>query len=65
MNVKSPCIEVCELNPDGYCRGCYRTKSEIRNWLGFSDERKQQILIEIRERRNSTGTCSENYDFYV
>ena len=28
-SVKSPCIEVCSLNNEDVCIGCYRTANEI------------------------------------
>ena len=49
--VKSPCIEVCSLNDQDVCIGCYRTANEIIEWFSASDERKRAILSEINERR--------------
>ncbi|MGA2779384.1 MAG: DUF1289 domain-containing protein [Steroidobacteraceae bacterium] len=28
----SPCINICSLDEQGYCRGCYRTIEEIAAW---------------------------------
>ena len=49
--VKSPCIEVCSLNDQDVCIGCYRTANEIIEWFSASDERKRAILSAISERR--------------
>ena len=42
--VKSPCIEVCSLNHEDVCIGCYRTANEIIEWFSASDERKRCLL---------------------
>ena len=49
--VKSPCIEVCSLNDQDVCLGCYRTANEIIEWFSASDERKRAILSAVNERR--------------
>lgn len=49
--VKSPCIEVCSLNDQDVCIGCYRTANEIIEWFSASDERKRAILAAVNERR--------------
>jgi predicted Fe-S protein YdhL (DUF1289 family) len=49
--VKSPCIEVCALNDQDVCIGCYRTANEIIEWFSASDERKRAILFAVNERR--------------
>ena len=50
--VKSPCIEVCSLNHEDVCIGCYRTANEIIEWFSASDERKREILAAIDQRRS-------------
>ncbi len=50
--VKSPCIEVCSLNHEDVCIGCYRTANEIIEWVSASDERKREILAAIGQRRS-------------
>ena len=42
--VKSPCIEVCSLNNEDVCIGCYRTANEIIEWFSAPNERKREIL---------------------
>ena len=49
--VKSPCIEVCSLNNEDVCIGCYRTANEIIEWFSAPDERKREILVSVSERR--------------
>ena len=50
--VKSPCIEVCSLNNEDVCIGCYRTANEIIEWFSALDERKREILAAIDQRRS-------------
>ena len=49
--VKSPCIEVCSLNNEDVCIGCYRTANEIIEWFSAPNERKREILVAIDQRR--------------
>jgi len=43
--MKSPCIQVCTLTPDGKtCTGCQRTTSEIAAWSTMSDREKYQVI---------------------
>ena len=50
--VKSPCIEVCSLDHEEVCIGCYRTANEIIEWFSAPDERKREILAAIVQRRS-------------
>lgn len=63
--IKSPCINVCEYNPEGNCKGCYRSKTEITGWVNYSDDQKKQVLLNASERRNSSGYYQNDYDYYV
>ena len=42
--IKSPCISVCKLNSDKICKGCGRTKKEIKNWSNFSNKQREKIM---------------------
>jgi hypothetical protein len=48
--VPSPCISVCEMGPDGLCKGCLRTIEEIVEWGRGDDEYKRTVWAEIRRR---------------
>ena len=54
--VKSPCIEVCSLNNEDVCIGCYRTANEIIEWFSAPDERKREILVSVSERRAGSAS---------
>ncbi|WP_353432277.1 DUF1289 domain-containing protein [Polynucleobacter sp. MWH-UH23A] len=50
--VPSPCINWCDINPEnGYCRGCYRTLSEIADWSELPNEDKLKIWEAITTRK--------------
>ena len=45
MSIKSPCINICELDPaSGICVGCHRTVDEITNWQKFNELEKRKIF---------------------
>ncbi len=52
MNVKSPCIDKCKLNPkNNLCDGCFRTVEEISNWKKYSKKQKQNIFKILKLRK--------------
>jgi len=53
--VESPCIKVCTLE-GSICIGCYRTQDEIREWMIFSDEQKNETLEKIKLRKQQNPT---------
>ena len=50
MTVESPCIQVCTLDADGICLGCYRTADEIRDWISSNNEERETILQNCLDR---------------
>ncbi|MEQ8709247.1 MAG: DUF1289 domain-containing protein [Rhodospirillales bacterium] len=57
--VISPCIGVCILDPrSGQCAGCFRTAAEIQAWPGDDDERRLEVLEELKARRRAAGLTS-------
>jgi len=50
--IKSPCINICNgpLTDDGVCRGCFRTISNVEEWIRCTDWRKILILEECEKR---------------
>ena len=47
---RSPCISVCVLDDHDVCMGCYRSASEITDWLMATDEQKREVLRQALER---------------
>ena len=42
MIAKSPCINVCKLDPNSnLCEGCLRTSEEISNWSNIQIIREE------------------------
>jgi predicted Fe-S protein YdhL (DUF1289 family) len=50
VNVESPCIGVCVMEDEGYCKGCSRSVSEIAQWRKLSNDKKLEILELTKER---------------
>ncbi len=52
--VSSPCIDVCQLNSQNICTGCYRTIDEITQWRSLNKS-KQIEIIEIANQRKKAA----------
>ena len=50
-NIKSPCINICKLDANKICTGCYRTIDEIANWTKCTDHTKAQIIKESEKKK--------------
>ena len=48
-SITSPCVGKCSLT-SGTCTGCGRTSLEIESWLSITEEERQCIINEARER---------------
>lgn len=59
--VKSPCIKVCQHDSEGICFGCRRSREEVGNWSNFSNEEKEKVIKETRERRNVPGESPRGF----
>lgn len=51
--IESPCIGTCTLGPRGLCIGCFRSASEIGDWLSYSAEQRRSIMRDLPERANA------------
>ena len=51
---QSPCISVCVLDEQGICQGCFRSADEVTDWWMASTQRKREILLCARERRETS-----------
>jgi predicted Fe-S protein YdhL (DUF1289 family) len=50
--VPSPCINWCDINPEnGFCRGCYRTLTEIADWSELSNSDKLEVWEKLETRK--------------
>ncbi|WP_100158133.1 DUF1289 domain-containing protein [Proteus columbae] len=50
FDIPSPCIGRCEMNAQGYCVGCYRSRQERFNWSIMSQQEKRNILRLCQQR---------------
>lgn len=49
IKTKSPCIGKCSCTlGDDVCRGCGRTAEQVRDWNGYTEEQKAEVLRELR-----------------
>jgi len=48
--VESPCVDICRLDENDVCVGCFRTAREIGAWLSYSDEQRSQIMERLSVR---------------
>jgi len=48
--VPSPCIDICALNDNDICIGCYRHGNEISRWGSYTNDEKTAVLKKSQER---------------
>lgn len=51
FEIPSPCIDVCQVNNRGYCKGCFRSREERVYWHQVDNATKQQILKACSARK--------------
>ncbi|MEL0635931.1 MULTISPECIES: DUF1289 domain-containing protein [Marinomonas] len=52
--ITSPCVNLCSLDKDDVCIGCYRTGKEISAWGRMSSHQQRDVLIKVREREQAS-----------
>ena len=57
---QSPCISVCYLNEQEICQGCFRSASEITDWLMVGAQKNREILARAEERRVAADLIRPN-----
>jgi predicted Fe-S protein YdhL (DUF1289 family) len=50
----SPCLNICSLDEQGVCRGCYRSLDEIAGWTGMTAS-EQWAAVERAELRRTAA----------
>ena len=66
--IVSPCISICKIDDlSGYCKGCARTKEEIKIWKDekTSDDWKNANLRDTESRMSTWQfkNFKESYDY--
>lgn len=56
--LKSPCVNVCYLDDQGICQGCYRSEDEIRDWMRLDNDGRREILKKVAEREAASPFVS-------
>jgi predicted Fe-S protein YdhL (DUF1289 family) len=51
FGIANPCINVCEVNNRGYCKGCMRSRDERFHWNELNDSTKSKVLKLCQQRR--------------
>lgn len=52
---KDPCVKICKFDSAGLCRGCFRTRAEVRGWKRLSDADRRAILARVRPLMDAAG----------
>ncbi|WP_449234971.1 DUF1289 domain-containing protein [Azospirillum doebereinerae] len=47
-DTKNPCVGLCRFDVDAQCRGCHRSKAEVKGWKRMTDVEKTAINHRIR-----------------
>ena len=53
--IRSPCVNICFLEDNDICVGCYRHSDEITEWSEVDNARRKAILIACAKRRKDSG----------
>ncbi|BFM48869.1 DUF1289 domain-containing protein [Marinomonas sp. THO17] len=56
----SPCVNVCYLDDNDVCVGCYRTGYEISQWGSLAIEGQRAIMQKVREREAASQFVSQS-----
>lgn len=51
--VRSPCVNICALDDDDVCLGCYRTSEEITRWGIMTNDERGAVMKKVGERERS------------
>ncbi len=57
--IASPCTNVCSLDDDDVCIGCFRTGLEITKWGRASVEEQKEILKKVKIREKNSPFYNE------
>ncbi|WP_312527573.1 DUF1289 domain-containing protein [Paracoccus sp. (in: a-proteobacteria)] len=47
----SPCINICQIGPHGFCIGCARNMDEIARWSTMPGPCRDRIIASLPQRR--------------
>ena len=53
LPVLSPCVGICELDGDGYCKGCLRSGDEIARWISMGESERRRLVDAVLQQRET------------
>lgn len=56
--VKTPCCGGCKLEK-GLCVFCFRTVKEIKDWMVYTDEKRDSVLEKVKKRKEHKKDIGE------
>lgn len=57
--IRSPCVNVCALDRDRYCTGCWRHIDEIVAWRQLGEIERCEVVARARQRRQRLETSDQ------
>lgn len=51
--IESPCLNICVLDEEEICQGCFRSLEDIRGWSAYSEDKKLAVLHDAEQRKNT------------
>jgi len=48
--IQSPCVNICYLDHNDICQGCYRSSEEINAWTRLDNDSRRQVLVKVTQR---------------
>ena len=52
--VQSLCVSICVMDEDDICQGCFRSAEEITDWFMADDDKRVEIILRAKERREAS-----------
>ena len=53
LPILSPCVGICELDGDGYCKGCLRSGDEIARWISMGESERRRLVDAVFQQRET------------
>lgn len=51
--ILTPCIGTCKIDcKTGKCKGCHRTREQLKNWRSMSQEQRAEAMRELKNDRH-------------
>ena len=57
--MRNPCRRICKLDDKQTCVGCGRTWEQIREWSGYMDQQKEEIINRLNNFKSTVKSRFE------